>query len=103
MSKPQQSQNGSSDQHTPTRIAILGSGSSAFAAALRATEAGAAVTIIEAGEIGGTCVNVGCVPSKILIRAAHIAHLQSDHPFVGLKQQAAIVDRKALVAQQLTT
>ncbi len=99
MRKQQQRQTGS-DQHAPTRIAIIGSGSSAFAAAIRAAEAGAVVTMIEAGEIGGTCVNVGCVPSKIFIRAAHIAHLQSDHPFAGLKQHAAIVDRKALVAQQ---
>ena len=99
MRNQQQSPTGN-EQHTPTRIAIIGSGSSAFAAAIRATEAGAVVTLIEAGEIGGTCVNVGCVPSKIFIRAAHIAHLQSDHPFVGLKQHAAVVDRKALVAQQ---
>ena len=99
MRKQQQSQT-NNDQHAPTRIAIIGSGSSAFAAAIRAAEAGAMVTIIEAGEIGGTCVNVGCVPSKIFIRAAHIAHLQSAHPFVGLQQQAAVVDRKVLVAQQ---
>lgn len=82
------------------KIAIIGSGSSAFAAAIRASEAGASVTLIEAGEIGGTCVNVGCVPSKIMIRAAHIAHLQSANPFVGLKKQPASVNRKSLVAQQ---
>ncbi len=82
------------------KIAIIGSGSAAFAAAIRAAEAGAAVTIIEAGEIGGTCVNVGCVPSKIMIRAAHIAHWQSDNPFDGLRKQPAMVDRKTLVAQQ---
>ncbi len=85
---------------TELKIAIIGTGSGAFAAAIRATEAGATVTLIEAGEIGGTCVNVGCVPSKIMIRAAHIAHLQSKNPFTGLKNQPAIVDRKALVAQQ---
>ncbi len=82
------------------KVAIIGTGSGAFAAAIRAVEAGAVVTVIEAGQIGGTCVNVGCVPSKIMIRAAHIAHLQSDHPFDGLKKHHAVVDRKALVAQQ---
>ena len=76
------------------RIAIIGTGSAAFAAAIRAVEAGAVVTVIEAGEIGGTCVNVGCVPSKIMIRAAHIAHLQSNNPFDGLKKQPAVVDRQ---------
>ncbi|HUW28795.1 MAG TPA: mercury(II) reductase [Sulfuriferula sp.] len=82
------------------RVAIIGTGSAAFAAAIRAVEAGAVVTVIEAGEVGGTCVNVGCVPSKIMIRAAHIAHLQSGTPFDGLKKQPAVIDRVALVAQQ---
>lgn len=82
------------------KVAIIGTGSGAFAAAIRAVEEGATVTIIEAGEIGGTCVNIGCVPSKIMIRAAHIAHLQSSHPFYGLAKQSAGVDRKVLVAQQ---
>ena len=82
------------------KVAIIGTGSSAFAAAIRAVEEGATVTIIEAGTVGGTCVNVGCVPSKIMIRAAHIAHLQSQHAFPGLAQHKPVVDRKALVAQQ---
>ena len=82
------------------KVVIIGSGSGAFAAAIRASEAGADVTVIEAGEIGGTCVNIGCVPSKIMIRAAHIAHLQSHHNFDGLQKQPAVIDRKALVAQQ---
>ncbi len=81
-------------------IAIIGTGSGAFAAAIRAVEEGAAVTVIEAGIVGGTCVNVGCVPSKILIRAAHVAHLQAQHPFPGLAKHIPVVDRKALVAQQ---
>src|SRR5574340_1047182 len=81
-------------------VAIIGTGSGAFAAAIRAVEAGADVTVIEAGVVGGTCVNVGCVPSKILIRAAHVAHLQAQHPFLGLAKHAPVLDRKALVAQQ---
>ena len=82
------------------KLAIIGTGSAAFAAAIRAAEEGANVTVIEAGLTGGTCVNVGCVPSKIFIRAAHVAHLQSAHPFPGLSQHKATVDRKTLVAQQ---
>jgi mercuric reductase len=87
---------------SPSTVAIIGTGSAAFAAAIRAAEAGAEVTVIEAGITGGTCVNVGCVPSKILIRAAHVAHLQSAHPIQGLGKQAATVDRKTLLAQQQT-
>lgn len=81
-------------------IAILGSGSAAFAAAIRAAETGAAVTLIEAATLGGTCVNVGCVPSKILIRAAHLAHAQAGHPFAGIERRRPAIDRTALLAQQ---
>ena len=83
------------------RIAVIGSGGAAMAAALQAAERGAEVTLIERGVIGGTCINVGCVPSKILIRAAHIAHLRRESPFdTGLSAVPAIVDRPRLLAQQ---
>ncbi|WP_298219563.1 mercury(II) reductase [Halothiobacillus sp.] len=85
---------------TQLSVAIIGTGSAAFAAAIRAVEGGADVTVIEASTIGGTCVNVGCVPSKILIRAAQVAHLQAGHPFDGLAKCKPIMDRKTLVAQQ---
>jgi len=82
-------------------VVIVGSGSGAFAAAIRAVEEGAQVTIIEGGDvIGGTCVNVGCVPSKIFIRGAHIAHLQGHHEFNGLPLNTPVIDRKAMIAQQ---
>lgn len=81
-------------------IAIIGSGGAGFAAAIKAVERGARVTLIEAGTLGGTCVNVGCVPSKISLRAAHIAHEIEAHPFKGIAHHDARVDRQALVAQQ---
>ena len=58
------------------------------------------MTMIEAGTVGGTCVNVGCVPSKILLRGAHIAHQQSGHPFRGISHAKPSVDRRAMVVQQ---
>jgi mercuric reductase len=86
---------------TGLRIAVIGSGGGAMAAALKAAERGAEVTVIERGVIGGTCVNVGCVPSKIVIRAAHIAHLRRESPFdAGLSATPAIVNRPRLLAQQ---
>lgn len=82
-------------------VAIVGSGSAAFAAAIKAIEEGARVTLIEAAEvIGGTCVNIGCVPSKIMIRGAHIAYLQGHHAVAGLPLNTPDIDRKAMVAQQ---
>jgi len=83
-------------------IAVIGSGGAAMAAALKAVERGARITLIERGTIGGTCVNTGCVPSKIMIRAAHIAHLRKESPFdEGVSaQQAPKVNRAKLVQQQ---
>lgn len=84
----------------PLQIVIIGSGSAAFAAALEAKDLGSEVTMIEAGTIGGTCVNVGCVPSKIMIRAAQMAHQQAHHPFPGIETHAPSIDRAKLVTQQ---
>ncbi|MBS0542395.1 MAG: mercury(II) reductase [Proteobacteria bacterium] len=82
-------------------IAVIGSGGAAMAAALKAVEQGARVTLIERGTIGGTCVNVGCVPSKIMIRAAHIAHLRRESPFDGgIKAAPPAILRERLLAQQ---
>ncbi|QNI03897.1 mercury(II) reductase [Halomonas sp. SH5A2] len=82
-------------------IAVIGSGGAAMAAALKAAVRGTRITLIERGTIGGTCVNIGCVPSKILIRAARIAHLRKESPFDGgLSAQAPVVDRASLFTQQ---
>ena len=82
-------------------IAVIGSGGAAMAAALKAVDLGARVTLIERGTIGGTCVNVGCVPSKIMIRAAHIAHLRRESPFDGgITATPPTIKRERLLAQQ---
>ncbi|MAY71287.1 MAG: mercury(II) reductase [Halomonas sp.] len=89
-----------SDDKNP-HIAVIGSGGAAMAAALKAAERGARITLIERGTLGGTCVNTGCVPSKIMIRAAHIAHWRTESPFdAGLSSQAPVVDRAKLLEQQ---
>ena len=85
----------------PLHVAIIGTGSGAFACAIKAVENGARVTLIERNPvIGGTCVNIGCVPSKIMIRAAHIAHMQKNHAFDGIKKQQPVINRKQLFTQQ---
>jgi mercuric reductase len=84
-----------------THIAIIGSGGAAVAAALTAAKRGARVSLIERGVIGGTCVNVGCVPSKIMIRAAQIAHWRSVSPFdEGVSATPPRVRRDRLLEQQ---
>ena len=99
--RPERGRTATGTTHSGLHIVIVGSGSAAFAAALHATEAGARVSMIEGGDvIGGTCVNTGCVPSKILLRAAHIAHLAAHHPFPGIAHHTPAIDRAALVQQQ---
>src|SRR6266853_963413 len=84
-----------------SHIAVVGSGGAAMAAALKAVEQGARVTLIERATIGGTCVNVGCVPSKIMIRAAHIAHLRRHSAFdAGIAATPPAILRERLLAQQ---
>ncbi len=81
-----------------TDLIVLGGGSAAFAAAIKAAEMGKSVALVEGGTIGGTCVNVGCVPSKALIAAASAWHTAGHHPFQGIEMQAQHVDFGTVVA-----
>ncbi|SNT69820.1 mercury(II) reductase [Psychrobacter sp. LV10R520-6] len=91
------------DKKEVMHVAVIGSGSGAFASSIKMAELGARVTMIEGAEVvGGSCVNTGCVPSKILIRAAQLAHQQRDNPFKGLKNSHPQVNR-SLIAQQQTS
>lgn len=81
-------------------LLIIGSGSAAFSAAIKASEYGAKVGMIERGTVGGTCVNIGCVPSKTLLRAAEINYSAKTNPFLGLKTSAQEVDLAALIKQK---
>ena len=81
-------------------LLIIGSGGAAFSAAIKSIEYGAKVGIIERGTVGGTCVNIGCVPSKTLLRAGEINHLAKTNPFTGLQTSAGEVDLASLVNQK---
>jgi mercuric reductase len=81
-------------------LVVVGAGSAAFAAAIKATEAGYRVALVEHSTLGGTCVNVGCVPSKALLRAGELAWAAGHHPFAGLSTSSGPVDLRALVAQK---
>jgi mercuric reductase len=80
-------------------LIVLGGGSAGFAAAISGHEAGAKVILVNAGTIGGTCVNVGCVPSKTLIRAAEARH-RAHHRFTGIEISARITDFAAIIRQK---
>ncbi|MCH7711634.1 MAG: NAD(P)/FAD-dependent oxidoreductase, partial [Proteobacteria bacterium] len=81
-------------------LAIIGAGSAGFSAAITAADQGAQVALIGHGTIGGTCVNVGCVPSKTLIRAVEAIHQANTAPrFAGVAGNARLTDWAALRAQ----
>ncbi|MCO6450735.1 MAG: mercury(II) reductase [Caldilineales bacterium] len=81
-------------------LIVIGTGAGGMAAAIKAAEAGFQAAIIEAGTIGGTCVNIGCVPSKALIRAAEHYHRAGFSPFVGVQTQAVDLDWQTVRAQK---
>lgn len=82
-------------------LAVVGAGSAGFSAAITAAEDGARVALIGHGLIGGTCVNVGCVPSKAMIRAMEVMHApRAAGRFDGIEAEARITDWAAVVRQK---
>src|SRR5713226_5699447 len=70
-------------------LVVIGGGSGGLAAAQRAAEYGARVVLAESGRLGGTCVNVGCVPKKIMWNAADLGGALHDAPEYGFRLEAA--------------
>ncbi len=87
---------------TPTHadLVILGSGSTAFAAALKVAEMGKTVVMTENRQVGGTCVNRGCLPSKNLIEAAKLVYDAANPRYPGLSASSLNVDFPALIGQK---
>src|SRR5690242_20869629 len=81
-------------------LVILGSGSTAFAAALHAAELGKNAVMTEFRTVGGTCVNRGCLPSKNLIEAARLVYDAAHPRYPGLAPARLGVDFPTLVAQK---
>lgn len=81
-------------------LLIIGSGGAAFSAAIKATENGGKVAMVERGTVGGTCVNIGCVPSKTMLRAGEINHFAQSNPFTGLQTNASSADMAQLTEQK---
>lgn len=81
-------------------LAIIGTGGAAMSAAIHARLDGATVAVVERGLVGGTCVNIGCVPSKTLLAAAHRRHDATNGLFAGVPTGAGDVDLAALIGQK---
>ncbi|MQC27124.1 MAG: mercury(II) reductase [Chloroflexi bacterium] len=81
-------------------LLVIGAGSAGFAAAIKGVDLGFRVGLVGYGALGGTCVNIGCVPSKTLIRAAEAWHSVGHHPFNGITTQQVGIDWPAVKAQK---
>ncbi len=88
-------------------VAVIGGGSGGYAAAIRASQLGAKVVLAEAADLGGTCVNRGCIPSKIWLRSAELLQLVRAGEAFGLTvsdpatDYRKVVDRKNGVAAEI--
>ncbi|WP_298873834.1 NAD(P)/FAD-dependent oxidoreductase [uncultured Microbacterium sp.] len=80
-------------------VAVIGAGPAGTAAALRAAELGARVVVLEAGRVGGTCVNTGCVPTRVLAKAARLMRETRSADDYGIVVDEPRVDWSAVVAR----
>ena len=78
-------------------VLVIGGGPGGYAAAIRASQLGGEAALVECAEIGGTCVNRGCIPGKIWMRAAALLHLMQGAREFGIKAAIEPVDFKTIV------
>ncbi|MCL2490946.1 MAG: dihydrolipoyl dehydrogenase [Propionibacteriaceae bacterium] len=92
-----------------TTITILGAGPGGYVAALRAAQMGADVHLIDMGQVGGTCLNVGCIPTKALLHAGDFYHTASAGAVPGVDCGAVTADwdeiqnHKGLIVHELVS
>jgi dihydrolipoamide dehydrogenase len=79
-------------------LVVLGGGSGGYAAALRAVQLGMTVGLIEKGKLGGTCLHVGCIPTKALLHSAEVADVSREAAKYGVKTQFEGIDMAAVTA-----
>jgi len=78
------SESGSAQSGNEYDVVILGAGSGGYACALRAAQLGLRVALVEKGKVGGTCLHVGCIPTKALLHAAEVAESARDAAAFGV-------------------
>jgi len=83
-----------------SHVAVLGGGPGGYVAAIRARQLGADVTLVEMDELGGTCLNRGCIPSKALLRSAELARLAQRLDEFGIQAEFKGVDWPKVVARK---
>ncbi|MBZ0155313.1 MAG: dihydrolipoyl dehydrogenase [Alphaproteobacteria bacterium] len=82
------------------RLTILGAGPGGYVAALKAAQLGARVTVIERDEVGGTCLNQGCIPTKALIATTEMLHKARNLEEYGLELSGSVVPRLSRIMER---
>jgi len=85
---------------TASDLIVIGGGPGGYVAALRAAQLGARVALVEAGEIGGVCLNVGCIPTKALLWSAEVYHLVAEAARFGVRTGPPEADWPAMQARK---
>lgn len=81
-------------------VIVIGGGPGGYAAAIRVSQLGAKVALVEASEIGGTCVNRGCIPTKVWMRAASLLHWIRRSNEFGINSSVQELDLQAIVERK---
>src|SRR5438309_6666116 len=88
-------------------LVVLGGGMGGYVAAIRATQLGMTVGLVEKAKLGGTCLHIGCIPTKALLHTAEVYHLATSSSAAGVKAGAVSLDwaaantRKQKIVDQL--
>ncbi|HYG57860.1 MAG TPA: NAD(P)/FAD-dependent oxidoreductase, partial [Symbiobacteriaceae bacterium] len=81
-------------------LIVIGGGPGGYVAAIRAAQHGMKVALVEGGTLGGTCLNVGCIPSKALIETAHALRMARDAASLGVRVTGVALDFPAMIGRQ---
>ena len=80
-----------------TDLLIIGAGPGGYVAAIYAAKKGLKVTLVEKAELGGTCLNVGCIPTKALVKSSEICHNVRNASLFGVQSDGISVDMKQVI------
>ncbi|MEM9667705.1 MAG: dihydrolipoyl dehydrogenase [Pseudomonadota bacterium] len=83
--------------NTDYDLIVIGSGPGGYVTAIRASQLGMKTAVVERAELGGVCLNWGCIPTKALLRSAEVMHLAKHATEFGLKELKPEVDLDAVV------
>ena len=81
-------------------LIIIGAGPAGYVGAIRASQLGAKVTLIEKDQVGGVCLNVGCIPTKVLTSSAHLLSLSKRASQFGLNIKEANLNLSLLMRKK---